>query len=354
MIGSPGGSTAATAASPGASPCAAPAAGSTAAPPSAIDALPDALLEAILLQLDAHTLLQRVALVSRRFRRVAEGQTLWRVRLPPELAAVLAANPADAPHGQPLAVPLHRLWCALASANLLRNPWLSLEGQMEDRRTRGADRTPGRAEPPWRVPAGSNRWGWGPSARDGLLTPPGEAPLPPPPLPPYAPQPVWREAGVLASSYTWNGIMQEVDLVDELRLRGLSRSAACAFLDEGRPTLELTFYVAGRFDCQGWCEAHLVLDNRADPVPAHRYAFLEWAEQAPMTARLPQNDVELNVWRPRSLRATVTASGVRRALVLLAGSEHRFWAGEYGCKFAAPVLRFEVQGLRPSAGSGQP
>ncbi len=232
-------STAATAASPGASPCAAPAAGSTAAPPSAIDALPDALLEAILLQLDAHTLLQRVALVSRRFRRVAEGQvrrragrqahalcwlgwlagnnsrqywshaaraawctrcicclvissvpmqTLWRVRLPPELAAVLAANPADAPHGQPLAVPLHRLWCALASANLLRNPWLSLEGQMEDRRTRGADRTPGRAEPPWRVPAGSNRWGWGPSARDGLLTPPGEAPLPPPPLPPYAPQ----------------------------------------------------------------------------------------------------------------------------------------------------------------------
>lgn len=82
-------------------------------------------------------------------------------------------------------------------------------------------------------------------------------------------------------------------------------------------------------------------------------AVQEWAEQAPVTARLPQNDVELNVWRPRSLRATVPASGVRRAVVLLAGSEHRFWAGEYGCKFAAPVLHFEVQGLRPSAGSGQ-
>lgn len=35
-------------------------------------------------------------------------------------------------------------------------------------------------------------------------------------------------------------LLQEVDLVDELRLRGLSRAAACAFLDEGRPTLELS------------------------------------------------------------------------------------------------------------------
>lgn len=62
-----------TAAAPGAPAGASPATASTAAP-AAIEALPDALLEAIFLQLDAHTLLQRVALVSRRFRRVAEGQ----------------------------------------------------------------------------------------------------------------------------------------------------------------------------------------------------------------------------------------------------------------------------------------
>ncbi len=43
---------------------------------------------------------------------------------------------------------------------------------------------------------------------------------------------------------------QEVDLVDELRLRGLSRSAACAFLDEGRPTLELT--VREGSEIKGW------------------------------------------------------------------------------------------------------
>lgn len=335
MIGQPDGGAAGTLSDAASSPTAALA---------TIDALPDAVLEAILLQLDVRTLLQRVALVSSRFRRMAEDQTLWRARLPPGLAVALATAPPDATHdpAPPGPMPLHRLYCALANANLLRNPWLTLEGQMEERRSRGADTASGRAEPPWRVPAGSNRWGWGPSAREGLLTPPGEAALPPPPLPPYAPQPVWREPGVLAASYRWNGILQEVDLVEELRLRGMSRPAARAFLDEASPTLELQFQVAGRFDCQGWCEAHLVLDDRPDPVPGQRHAFLEWAQQAPVAASLPQNDVEANVWRRRTLRATVAARGVRRAVVLLAGSERRFWAGEYGCKLAAPVLRFQV------------
>lgn len=113
------------------------------------------------------------------------------------LARPPPATPTDP--APPLSVPLHRLCCTLANANLLRNPWLTLEGQMEDRRTRGMDRAPGRAEPPWRVPTGSNRWGWGPAAREGLHTPPGEAALPPPPLPPYAPQVSWQagSAGML-------------------------------------------------------------------------------------------------------------------------------------------------------------
>ncbi|KAL4425959.1 hypothetical protein ABPG75_009975 [Micractinium tetrahymenae] len=337
MIAAPGGSAAAEPLPPRASHAAAP---------TSIDILPEALLEAIFLQLDAPTLLHRVALVSRRFRRVAQGQTLWRARLPPGLARVLAPAQADSPPGasQAWSVPLRRLYCSLANANLLRNPWLTQRGQMEARRSCGADTTPGRAEPPWRVPAGSNRWGWGPSAEEGLVTPPGEAALPPPPLPPYTPQagPVWWQPGVLASSYTWNGIMQEVDLVEELQLRGLSRQAACAYLDEGCPTLELKFYVAGRFDCQGWCEAHLLLDSRPGPVPGERRALQEWAQRAAIAASLPRHDVEANVWRPRSLRATASAGGVRRAVVLLAGSELSFWAGDYGCKFAAPVLRFQA------------
>ncbi len=60
--------------------------------------------------------------------------------------------------------------------------------------------------------------------------------------------PCWRPAGTVASSWSghaWPALMQEVDLVAQLQLRGLTPAAACAFLDscptlllEVRPLLE--------------------------------------------------------------------------------------------------------------------
>lgn len=44
-------------------------------------------------------------------------------------------------------------------------------------------------------------------------------------------------------------------------------------------------------------------------------------------------------WHRQTVRLAAPP-GVRRAVVLLRGSERRFWAGHYGAKFAAPALRF--------------
>lgn len=130
--------------------------------------------------------------------------------------------------------------------------------------------------------------------------------------------PSWRPAGAVASSCGWGGhawpaLMQEVDLVEQLRLRGLSHAAACAFLDSC-PALLLEVgwgwsrqerrramfrcvaygaddacamlrsapataplcchaqvFTAGRFDCPGEFEARLVLDSRSGPVPAAHF-----------------------------------------------------------------------------------
>lgn len=100
-------------------------------------------------------------------------QVTWRARLPAAFAAVVPAVP-----------PPHRFYCSLAHANLLRNPWLSLEGQMAERSARGGD-VPGRARPPWLA----INWLWGEPALEGLAVGEGAAiPRSPPPLPPYSPQ----------------------------------------------------------------------------------------------------------------------------------------------------------------------
>ena len=44
-------------------------------------------------------------------------------------------------------------------------------------------------------------------------------------------------------------------------------------------------------------------------------------------------------WRRQAVRLEGYPPGVRRALVLLRGTERRGWEGHYGAKFAAPALR---------------
>ncbi len=45
-------------------------------------------------------------------------------------------------------------------------------------------------------------------------------------------------------------------------------------------------------------------------------------------------------WRRQAVMLEGYPPGVRRALVLLRGTERQFWSGHYGAKFAAPSLRF--------------
>lgn len=256
-------------------------------PPSMhITSLPDTLLESIFELLDAHTLLQCAAPTCRRYRGVAQSETLWLARLPPALASALRAAPSGSSGPSPASSAVqqsrmryHALYCSLANANLLANPWFSPEEQLASRRSRGGD-APGRHRTPWLVPGGSNRWGWGPRAKEGLVVAPGADRMPPPPPSPFERRagPSWRPPGAVASSYSWTALLQEVDLVEELRLKGLPKEAACAFLDSC-PALALEFHVAGRFDCHGWFEACLVLDGRSDPVPMERQAC-EWQEKA--------------------------------------------------------------------------
>jgi hypothetical protein len=42
--------------------------------------------------------------------------------------------------------------------------------------------------------------------------------------------------------------------------------------------------------------------------------------------------------------------GVRRAIVVLRGKDERFWAGHYGCKYAAPELHFGQSRWRGRSG----
>ena len=58
---------------------------------------------------------------------------------------------------------------------------------------------------------------------------------------------------------------------------------------------------------------------------------LHAASSGEMTA-VPQQ------WGRQALRLVGYPPGVRRAVVLLSGSEPRFWAGHYGAKLASPRL----------------
>ena len=53
-----------------------------------------------------------------------------------------------------------------------------------------------------------------------------------------------------------------------------------------------------------------------------------------------RQQAEPRVWRRQELRVEGYKPGVRRAVVVLAATDGRFWAGHYGAKFASPSLRF--------------
>ncbi len=45
-------------------------------------------------------------------------------------------------------------------------------------------------------------------------------------------------------------------------------------------------------------------------------------------------------WQRQVLQVQGYQPGMRRAVVVLRSKDTRFWAGQYGIKFSAPVLRF--------------
>ena len=193
---------------------------------------------------------------------------------------------------------------------------------------------------------------------------------------------------MVASAYNWNApLVQLVDLATELRQRGLSQAAAESYLDSC-PHIELSVWVAGRFDCGGRFSASLAVDSGERPLPSMtpgarlasavgcaragrlltdfheasgvpaRQALEEtWASAISLHAGnlgawMGGPDVLLVSsgvqeaqpcnWVQLTMVAAEYPPGVRprRALVHLLGSDTRRWTGHYGAKFGSPTLRF--------------
>lgn len=125
----------------------------------------------------------------------------------------------------------------------------------------------------------------------------------------------------------------------ELERRGVTRAAACAFLDRG-PGLALEVYTAARFDCGGEYEVGLALDGRSDPVPVDVLAQVYWMAGCAAVSTTRQMAAEPQRWRRQVLRLEAYQAGVRRAVVLLRARGQLFWSGHYGAKLSAPALRF--------------
>lgn len=76
-------------------------------------------------------------------------------------------------------------------------------------------------------------------------------------------------------------------------------------------------------------------------TPAHAAVSHVWlpgclhlATTGRMSVAVPQQ------WRSLVVRLEAYPAGVRRAVVVLSGSEPSFWAGHYGAKFGSPRLTF--------------
>lgn len=316
------------------------------------------------------------ALVCQRWCHVATSEDLWLPRLPPALVEALRseqASPAPAADGQapaqhpqqgtgalvasvaahalrtlvgsppPAALPaappsFAALYCRLFKTNLLADPFL---------------RSPARS--PWLAPHGGAEWRWEGAQPEGLLLPGNQGPpqLPPPPLPPYSPQGPQRvQHGVVASSHWWGSLLHApVDLVGGLCRRGLSQAAAESLLDSGA-ALELSVYVAGRFDCPSLFAVTLSADDGSQSLSAVTPGNLEqWVRGPGMlaSATTGQQAAPTQEWARQALVLDSWPAGARprRSFVLLQGRDELAWAGHYGAKFASPTLRLLPSWPRP-------
>lgn len=306
-----------------------------------MDMLPSCVLQSIFAFADAPTLLTSVHLVSKTFHDAVRSEYLWLARLPTELAHALRSSGPGTSAGNGAALQLYLL---LANSNLLSNPWQTLQQQTAERQ---AAIMPGRAKTPW-VAMGDNSqtWKWGPAALEGLTTVPGaEPPMPPPPPPPLLSRggaPLLFPCGAVASSWNGSMLMQEVDLVAALQLRGLTPAAARAFLDSA-PALACEVWVAARFDSGGVWEVQVAVDSRPRPAPVDRAQHVSWMEGCAAVESSGQQRAEPQVWRRHQvLLESGYGPGARRAVVVLWGKSTQAWAGHYGAKFASPALRFVV------------
>ena len=366
------------------------------------------------------------------------AQAVWLPRLPPALAA--AAWPGAATSGGSPRLAPHLLYLSLYHANLLANPWLSLEEQAAARNATGGD-TSGRAKPPW-LSVNAGGWAWGAPALEGLTTEPGaELPRSPAPAPPFSqlvrargaqraaqraaahvpcpPAPpagtthccpmlgcclqglLRRPAGAVAASYYWSALVQAVDIVAALQGRGMPLAAARAFLDTG-PPLELEVH-GGQGLARGG--RHAGVPTPTAPVCLHppcrctlpggltvpaslnaacwqmagpplcpstrscvRVQWLHtggrccvnhrWVSLASLSCPCPAVEAwqqgcaaadstgEMSAvpqrWSRQQLRVEGYPPGVHRAVAVLRSKSGHLWAGHYGCKVAAPTLRFAL------------
>ncbi|EIE27682.1 hypothetical protein COCSUDRAFT_64332 [Coccomyxa subellipsoidea C-169] len=286
---------------------------------SEIDCLPNAILVAIFDLVPPLEVINTCCLVSKRFLDVSLSPDLWRNKvndLPQVLTDRLEARSQ---------LSYAKIWYGLYNTNMLSNAnW----GNITDHRN-------------WLMPP-ANGWrvtlhgghGWQPE-----YPPAGLDPLNVDMLPRMG-APRTRFTGALASSYQWCEVMQPVNILLELRRRGMETEEAEQYLDSG-PEITFAVWYGGRFDCPSMAEVVVVLDDGTDVLPPYtgRREF-PWARSAITHWKSGSLTTQPGNWKLSCHTFKGYSAGVRRAILVLRGKDDRFWAGHYGSKFSAPELYF--------------
>jgi len=139
-------------------------------------------------------------------------------------------------------------------------------------------------------------------------------------------------AGCLATSYTYGGVVQAIDLVAELSSRGLTRDMARWLLDAGL-TLGLSVWVAAPAGGIGIFELGLQLDDGRDSQQLaggrDAYCYHSGAHTA-----------KAGAWGMAAHVVDALPRGTRRARIVLRGRDATNRAGNLGVRIMAAELSF--------------
>lgn len=313
---------------------------------ASVDLLDNNLLSTVLSVLPAPDLLLGTSLVSRRWHALSEDHYLWSQRL---LSCLSGQDARSTMQRLLRSLPPPRpLVLRLCHTNLLRSPNFEHERRLSEASGQSVDPAHygATAASPWRQSCrGGQGWGWvqaaGGSAGDADNQ--RSAFRPPAALPPFD---AAADGGVAAAgppfcaaaSYRWCELVQEVDLVEELSSRGVSREAAAQLLDSAL-ALQFHVWVGASSGCKAEYSVQVVLDDGRLQFPPytgrsdyeyHRAALTQFCSQP--------TSLEAGQWRRVAHTFAGYGPGVRRCIVALRGRDSAYWVGHHGARFTACQL----------------